>query len=95
MRAHIEQHGLSKKPRQLLVGGLRARKMLISTPLLRYYLKLGLRVTRVHQCVEYGRMKCFQKFVEFVTKRRRAAADAERNGDDSKKVLGDIAKLIG
>ncbi len=41
MKAHIEEHGLSKKPRTLLVGGLRDRKMLIATPLLQYYLQLG------------------------------------------------------
>ncbi len=90
MQQHIIDHGLSQKPRKLLVGGLRAEKMLIATPLLRYYLQLGMQVTRIHQVVEYGRTKCFQKFVDFVTKRRRAA-----QGDKSKEILGDIAKLIG
>ncbi len=52
-------------------------------------------VTKIYQVVEYGRMKCFQKFVDFVTKRRRAAAEAVAQGDESKEVLGSIAKLIG
>ena len=90
MQQHIIDHKLSQHPRKLLVGGLRAKKMLISTPLLRYYLQLGMEVTNIYQVVEYGRTKCFQKFVDFVTKRRRAA-----QGDKSKKILGDIAKLIG
>ncbi len=90
MQHHIIQHGLSQKPRKLLVGGVRAKKMLITTPLLQYYLELGLEVTRIYQVVEYGRKACFKKFVDFVAQRRR---DADK--DPKLKVLGENAKLIG
>ncbi len=90
MQRHIIDHDLSKKPRKLLVGGIRAKKMLITTPLLKYYLSLGMEVSRVYQVVEYGRKACFKKFVDFVANRRR-----EADRDPKLKVLGENAKLIG
>ena len=42
-----------KRPRRLLVSGLKAEKVLLSSPLLRWYMEHGLEVTRVYQCLEY------------------------------------------
>lgn len=39
MQDHAKTHKLSQKPRKLLVGGLRAEKMLVMTPLLKWYRK--------------------------------------------------------
>jgi hypothetical protein len=36
MQEHVRWFGLSKKPRRLLVGGMKARQLLIATPLLKW-----------------------------------------------------------
>ena len=47
MQQHVNQFNLSKHPRRLLIGGLRAEKVLLASPLLRWYINHGLRVTKV------------------------------------------------
>lgn len=72
------------------MGGMRAGKILIATPLLQWYLRQGLQVTRIYQVVEYVPMRCFRKFV-------RDVSAARRLGDTvpSMSVLADTQKLIG
>lgn len=72
------------------MGGMRARKILIATPLLQWYLRQGLQVTRIYQVVEYVPMRCFRKFV-------RDVSAARRLGDTvpSMSVIADTQKLIG
>ena len=90
MQEFAKKAGLSTKPRRLLVGGMRGEKMLIATPLLKWYLNHGMEVTKIYQVIEYNRMKCFQKFVKEVTEARRA-------GDEDKdlSIIADLNKLIG
>ena len=48
MRSYMEGVGLdTKRPRKLLVGGMRAEKILLASPLLCWYLNHGLKVSRV------------------------------------------------
>lgn len=51
MQEHVRANDLSENPRRLLIGGTRARKILIATPLLQWYLKQGLHVTRIYQVI--------------------------------------------
>ena len=90
MRAHVWEYQLSDKPRRLLVGGTKARQILLATPLLKFYLDHGLRVTKIYQVVEYRKMACFESFVQEVS-------DARRAGDASKDmaIIADTMKLIG
>ncbi len=90
MQNHIEELGLSEKPRRLLVGGMKAKQILVATPLLRWYLKHGMEVTKIYQVVEYRRQKCFESFVQQVS-------DARREGDKlpEKAIIADTMKLIG
>lgn len=44
MQQHVRENGLSEKPRRLLVGGMKARKLLPASPLLQWYLQHGLEV---------------------------------------------------
>ena len=60
MADFLESNGLSKKPRKLLVSGMKAEKILIASPLLKWYLEFGLQVTRIYMTLEYGKAKCFQ-----------------------------------
>lgn len=90
MQNYVKENDLSQKPRKLLVGGLRAREMFISTELLKWYLSMGLEVTKVHQTVEYTPNCCFETFVDEVTASRRLG-----DIDKDKAMLADLAKLIG
>ena len=47
MKAYAEE------PRRSLIGSMKGEKILLATPLLKWYLKHGLEVTEVHQVVEF------------------------------------------
>ena len=90
MQNHIKRFGLSQKPRRLLVGGMKADHILLATPLLKFYLDHGLKVTNIHECIEFSSQNCFKSFVtEVATKRR------EGDLDKDKSIIADLMKLIG
>ena len=74
--AHMQKYAsrmqLGKKPRTLLVGGMRAKQILLATPLLKLYLDRGIEVTKVYQVVEYQKSRCFAGFADAVSNSRRA-----------------------
>lgn len=76
--------------KKMLVGGMRCAKVLLATPLLRYYLEKGLVVTRIYEVVEFSKMKCFSQFVDDITTARRLGDLVE--GQD---ILANMAKLTG
>ena len=90
MQQYVNEFDLSTKPRRLLVGGLKARKILLATPLLKWYLDHGLEVTKIYQTVEFQKSACFQNFVKDVS-------DARRQGDadPNKAIIADTRKLEG
>ena len=90
MQHHVALHGLSTKPRKLLVSGLKAKKILLLSSLQQWYLQHGLMVTWVYQAVEFVPKACFVSFTEAVTKARR-----EGDNDSQQTVLADTMKLIG
>ena len=61
----------------------------IITPLLLFYLKLGLVCRKIHRFVQYSPRKCFNSFVQ-------SAVDARRQGDENPKsnVVAEIMKLL-
>ena len=69
---------------------MKARQLLIATPLLKWYLDHGLEVTKIYQVVEFKPQRCFYQFVQDVS-------DARRQGDSdpSKAILADTRKLEG
>ena len=91
MQEHIINNNLSTKPRELLVGVMKAEQILIATPLLKWYIEHGLKVTKIYQVVEYNNpFACFDIFVKKVT-------DARRKGDENAKggIIAQTMKLIG
>eukprot|EP00745_Piridium_sociabile_P036621 TRINITY_DN66001_c0_g2_i1.p4 TRINITY_DN66001_c0_g2~~TRINITY_DN66001_c0_g2_i1.p4 ORF type:complete len:168 (-),score=21.13 TRINITY_DN66001_c0_g2_i1:551-1054(-) len=90
MKTYAEQHRLLSQPRRTLIGSYFGKNILLTTPLLRWYLSRGLKVTDVQQIVEYRPRRCFQQFGETVS-------DARRRGDQdpSKAILADTFKLLG
>ena len=69
-----------------LLGVMRAKKILLYTPVIEWYLQHGLGLTAVHQLIEYESGMPFSWFPEEV-------GNARREGN--KKQLGDVAKLKG
>ena len=47
MIQYVRQNNLSQKPRKLLVAGMRAEKVLLSSPLVKWYLDYGLEISQV------------------------------------------------
>ena len=89
MQEHVRKSKLSEKPRRLLVSGAKARKILLATPLLKWYLEHGLRITRIYQVIEFIPKSCFKSFENEVS-------NARRRGDaDGMTVTAETMKLIG
>ena len=90
MQNYVRTAGLSENARRLLVGGMAAKKILLASPLLKWYLQYGLIVTHVYECIEFVPHKCFAKFENTVTTARRLG---DENSNCS--LLASTMKLIG
>ena len=55
---------------KMLLGGMKAKKILLYTPVLEWYLQHGLRLTAVHQSIEYEPGMPFSWFPEEVANAR-------------------------
>ena len=82
------------KNNKKLLGVMKAEKILLYSPLLKWYLNHGLQVTKIHRYISYtsssSSSSSFKWFPEEVSSARRAA-----DNDKNKKQLGDTAKLKG
>ena len=78
------------KNNKKLLGVMKAEKILLYSPLLKWYLNHGLQVTKIHKYISYTPGRPFKWFPEEVSSARRAA-----DNDKNKKQLGDTAKLKG
>ena len=58
-------------PRRMLISSMKSDRLVISSPLVRWYLERGLDV-QIMQFIEYRRMKCFALFVDKVSKARQS-----------------------
>ena len=65
-------------------------KILLATPLLKWYLEHGLEVTCFYQVIEYAPKPCFKPFGDAVSNARRA-----EDADPSKATIADTMKLVG
>ena len=78
------------KNNKKLLGVMKAEKILLYSPLLKWYLNHGLQVTKIHKYISYTPGRPFKWFPEEVSSARR-----EADNDKNKKQLGDTAKLKG
>ncbi len=90
MRGFLEETGQKFSSRRYLVSSMFGEKMLLITPLLNFYIKLGLVVTKVHQIIEFRPKKCFKRFVDQISNDRRAG---DRNS--AYKAIAETSKLTG
>ena len=78
------------KPRRSLIGSFFATKIMLATPLLKWYLAHGLEVPKIYQVVEYTPKRCFEPFGSAVSDARRAG---DRDPDQA--IIADTMKLVG
>ena len=60
MKEHAEAFGLSGKSRRLLIGGMKAKNILLASLLLKWYIEHGLEVTEIYTVIEFTRQNCFK-----------------------------------
>lgn len=90
MKSYATANEKLHTPQRMLIGSYFGEKILLMTPLAKWYLDRGLTITKIYQIVQYKPKRCFDTFASSVTKARR-----EGDVDSSKSLLADISKLIG
>ena len=90
MRQYAIDNKLLTSGRRTLIGSFKGEKILLATPLLKWYLNHGLVVTKIYQVVEYNPVTCFKTFGDTVS-------DARRKGDinDIYAITSETMKLLG
>ena len=76
MREDAEKEKIMAQPRRMLISSFVLTNGTIITPLLLFYLKLGLVCKKFHRFVQYTPRKCFNNFVQ-------SAVDARCQGDEN------------
>ena len=89
MKAFAEEQNIMPQARRSLIGSYFGEKVLLATPLIKWYLEHGLDVTHIYQVIEYTPVPCFQPFGEAVSDARRA-----RDVDPNKAIIADTMKLV-
>ena len=89
MKNYAEDERLLSQPRKMLISSFTLQNGTLVTPLLLFYLQLGLVCTKIHRFVEYTPKKCFNSFVQ-------SAVDARRQGDENpnSSVVAETMKLL-
>ena len=91
MKDYLAQSGRTAMPNQKkLLGVLKAKKVLLYMPLLKWYIEHGLKITAVYCTIDYMPRRVFYWFVHEVANMRRKG-DAE----EDKTLLAEIYKLLG
>ena len=65
MKARLQDLGrkIPSKGLETIVNAWHGSKLLLFTPLLKWYLQLGLQITEVYDIIQYEPSKCFQNFI--------------------------------
>ena len=74
MKQYAEKENIMVQPRRMLISSFILTNGTIITPLLLFYLQLGLVCKKIHRFVQYTPRKCFGNFVQ-------SAMDARQQGD--------------
>ena len=90
MRDYLTHDGKTFKDTRYLIGSMFGDKILLITPLLKWYLEHGLIVTKVYQVIEFEPRQCFGEFVTNISDDRRAG-----DRDPDLKPRAETSKTIG
>ena len=87
---YCKQNKIPLHKSKKLIGSMFGEKILLYTPLLKWYLEHGLIVTKFYEAIEYNKNVCFKELGEDI-------ADARRAGDVDKsmEIIAETMKLIG
>ena len=90
MQNHYKENDKKYVNTKKLIGSYFGEKIVLYTPLIKWYLEKGLVITKVYQTISYTPKACFKKFADDVS-------DARRTGDldKDKAIIADTMKLIG
>ena len=89
MKQYAEKENIMAQPRRMLISSFILTNGTIITPLLLFYLQLGLVCKKIHRFVQYTPRKCFGNFVQ-------SSVDARRQGDENpnSSVVAETMKLL-
>ena len=89
MKQYAEKENIMVQPRRMLISSFILTNGTIITPLLLFYLQLGLVCKKIHRFVQYTPRKCFGHFLQ-------SAVDARRQGDENpnSSVVAKTMKLL-
>ena len=90
MKTYCEETGNLKQPRQSLISSYFGKDVVLTSPLLKWYMSKGLVVSNITELYEYKPVKCFENFGNKVTANRRAGDTGEGS-----KIKADTYKLLG
>jgi hypothetical protein len=90
MLEYAEENSIMTKGRRLLVSSMTGEKIMLASPILLWYLRNGLEITKIHSFIEYTPSTSFLNFVQYVSDVRR-----EGDSDPSTAIRADSAKLVG
>ena len=89
MREYAEKENIMAQPIKMLIPSFSLTNGTIITPLLLFYLKLGLDCKKIHRFFQYTPRNCINNFVQ-------SAVDARRQGDENPNscVVAETMKLL-
>ena len=88
MKSYAGQEGLLSQPRRMLISSYSLENGTLITPLLLFYLSLGLVCKKIYRFVQYTLKNCFNKFVK-------SAVDARRKDENpNSSVVAETMKLL-
>ena len=90
MADYVEKNKMPISKSKKLIGSMFGKKILLYTPLLKWYIKQGLVITKFYKAITYTPDKCFTKIVQDVSDARRAG---DKNPDMA--IIAETSKLIG
>ena len=90
MQEYAKEHKIKDIPRRLLIGSYFAKKIGLSTPLLKWYLNHGLVIKHIYTVVKYIPNAALNSFMTQVAQAR---LDGDRDND--KALIAETMKLIG
>ena len=83
-----KEHGLHKKTQKYLISSHFGKEILINTEMAKFYLEMGLEITKIKEFTEFYPQKCFAKLADKIVNSRRSA-----DTDPSKAVFALTNKL--
>ena len=89
MKNYAEEERFLSRHQKMLISSFTLQNGTLITPLLLFFLQLGLVCTKIHHFVEYTPRKCFNSFAQ-------SAVDARRQGDENpnSSVVAEAMKLL-